>query len=136
MIFAACIIPFFPKLLPLDATAMESALVNLLRNAAEAGRDGVNVFVQTLFSGDEVVLLVCDDGPGIEREHLDRIFDPFYSTKRASKGTGLGLSLVHRTVVEHDGSIRVRSRPGQGTTFEIRLPVSTGGESDDRRAGG
>lgn len=109
--------------LSLDSNAMESAMVNLLRNAAEAGRNGVVVSVKTRLEGDVVTVVVDDDGPGIAPEHLDHIFDPFYSTKLSDKGTGLGLSLVHRTVTDHGGSIRVDSREGLGTTFTIKLPI-------------
>ena len=109
--------------LRLDANAMESAMVNLMRNAAESGRHGVTVSVKTRLEPDAVTVEVSDDGPGIEPEHLGHVFDPFYSTKRSNKGTGLGLSLVHSTVTDHGGSIRVSSELGKGTRFEIRLPV-------------
>lgn len=108
----------------LDANAMESAMINLMRNAAESRRHGVTVSVRTGLDGDTVIVEVSDDGPGIAPEHLDHVFDPFYSTKRSGKGTGLGLSLVHSTVIDHGGEIRVTSSEGVGTTFEIRLPLS------------
>ena len=109
--------------LRLDANAMESAMVNLMRNAAESGPHGVTVSVKTRLESDAVTVEVSDDGPGIEPEHRDHVFDPFYSTKRSNKGTGLGLSLVHSTVTDHGGTIRVSSELGKGTSFEIRLPV-------------
>jgi signal transduction histidine kinase/PAS domain-containing protein len=107
----------------LDANAMESAMVNLMRNAAESRELGVTVSVRTRLDGDTVIVEVSDDGPGIAPEHLDHVFDPFYSTKRSRKGTGLGLSLVHSTVIDHGGVIRVTSSEDVGTTFEIRLPL-------------
>lgn len=123
--------------LELDANAIESAMVNLLRNAAESGRDGVSITVETRRDADTVVILVKDDGPGIASEHLDHIFDPFYSTKRSDKGTGLGLSLVHRIVTDHGGTIRVDSRVGEGTAFTIELPISNDptGAHDEASAG-
>jgi signal transduction histidine kinase/PAS domain-containing protein len=107
----------------LDANAMESAMVNLMRNAAESRELGVTVSVRTRLDGGTVIVEVSDDGPGIAPEHLDHVFDPFYSTKRSRKGTGLGLSLVHSTVIDHGGVIRVTSSEDVGTTFEIRLPL-------------
>jgi len=110
-----------PTLL-LDAVSMESALVNLLRNSAEAGPPGVTIEARTWEESEHVHLTIADDGPGMEPEVLDRLFTPFFSTKRGSKGTGLGLALVHRTISTHDGDIDVHSRPGEGTVFEIRIP--------------
>jgi signal transduction histidine kinase len=117
----------------LDANAMESAMINLMRNAAESRQMGVTVSVRTRLDGDTVIVEVSDDGPGIAPRHLDHVFDPFYSTKRSGKGTGLGLSLVHSTVVDHGGEIRVTSREDVGTTFEIRLPLTdaAGGSGEE-----
>jgi CheY-like chemotaxis protein len=67
-------------------------------------------------------LFVVDSGPGIAIEHLDRIFDPFWTTKSPGEGTGLGLSLVHSIVTEHGGRIRVDSEPGNGAAFQVELP--------------
>lgn len=123
--------------LRLDANAMESAMVNLMRNAAESGRLGVAVSIRTRLESGAVTVEVSDDGPGIAPEHIDHVFDPFYSTKRADKGTGLGLSLVHNTITDHGGTIGVTSRVGEGTTFEIRLPVSDETKvSNDKAAAG
>ena len=71
-----------------------------------------------------MVVAVEDTGSGIAPEHLSRIFDPFFTTKPEGKGTGLGLSIVQRIVEKHGGRIDVRSTPGQGTTFTVRLPLS------------
>jgi two-component system NtrC family sensor kinase len=68
---------------------------------------------------------VADTGGGIEPEHLDQIFEPFFSTKPVGKGTGLGLSVSYGIVRQHGGSIQVQSQPGQGSTFTIALPVPT-----------
>ena len=69
------------------------------------------------------MIQVSDTGRGIDPEALDRVFDPFFTTKPLGKGTGLGLSICYGTVKEHGGTITVRSTPGAGTTFTIRLPV-------------
>jgi two-component system NtrC family sensor kinase len=66
---------------------------------------------------------IADTGHGIPPEHLERIFDPFYTTKEVGKGTGLGLSVSQGIVARHGGSIRVQSRVGKGSTFTIWLPL-------------
>ena len=65
---------------------------------------------------------MVDDGCGIPEEIQDRIFEPFFTTKDSGKGTGLGLAIVAQVVEDHRGTIRVKSKPGEGTGFEIRLP--------------
>ena len=65
---------------------------------------------------------MADDGPGIAEENLERIFDPFFSSKGRDKGTGLGLSLVQRTIADHGGSIEAHSHLGEGTAERLNLP--------------
>jgi signal transduction histidine kinase len=111
-----------PPLL-LNATAMEHAVMNLLRNAAEAGSGRhVTIRVRTQRAEANVSLSVSDDGPGIAAEHLDRVFTPLFSRRKHRDGSGLGLSLVHRAVTSHGGTIRVQSKPGEGTKFVVELP--------------
>jgi len=74
-------------------------------------------------AGPHVVLLVADTGTGIPPEHMDRIYDPFFTTKEPGKGTGLGLSTVLGIVRNHSGFIRVESKPGKGTQFRVYLPA-------------
>lgn len=64
-----------------------------------------------------------DTGSGIEPEALSKIFEAYYTTKEKGKGTGLGLAMVQKTMIEHHGAVTVSSRVGEGTTFEIYLPV-------------
>jgi len=72
--------------------------------------------------GGYVRLSVHDTGHGIDHSNLDRIFEPFYTTRAVGKGTGLGLSVVHGIAVSHSGDITVESKPGKGTTFRVYLP--------------
>jgi len=110
----------------LDAAAVERLVVHLMRNSIEASAAGkARVRVATERAGDDRVrLTVSDRGRGIEPALLGRIFDPFFSTRRTSGGVGLGLSLVHGIVEEHGGAIDVESRPGEGSTFRVELPLA------------
>lgn len=106
-----------------DATKIQRAVHNLARNAAEAlgGRGGTFVIgVDRCPDSGALVLTFTDDGPGIPEEMQSRIFTPF-TTHGKAEGTGLGLAIVRRVVEDHEGSIHVRSEPGQ-TTFTIVLP--------------
>jgi len=103
-------------------------LLNLLRNAVDATpeRDGniqMGTRVQTGAGDASVVeISVEDNGCGIAAELVDRIYEPFFTTKR--DGTGLGLALVQRAVEEHRGSIRCESLPGKGTVFRLVIPCA------------
>ena len=72
---------------------------------------------------------IRDTGIGIPKEHLDNLFEPFFSTKAEGKGVGLGLSVSYGIIDKHHGLIKVDSAPGQGTTFRVHLPVQ---ETEDR----
>ena len=74
--------------------------------------------------GNLVRITFTDDGPGIPKENLQRIFNPFFTTKEVGKGTGLGLSICHGIVVEHGGKIFARSEKGQGATLVVELPLN------------
>jgi PAS domain S-box-containing protein len=102
---------------------MEQVFLNLLLNALDAMPGGGDLRATMRREGPEVMIQVSDTGRGIDPEALDRVFDPFFTTKPLGKGTGLGLSICYGTVKEHGGTITVRSTPGAGTTFTIRLPV-------------
>jgi two-component system, NtrC family, sensor histidine kinase HydH len=94
-------------------------LLNLGRNAIQAMAEGGLLQITAEAFGAEAVIKVTDNGGGIERQELARIFEPFYTTR--AKGTGLGLALCKKIVEEHGGGIEVQSAPGAGTTFSIRL---------------
>ncbi len=105
-----------------DPGRIRQVLWNLMRNAGEAAEGRVEVRVAAGdAAGDAVVIEVCDDGAGIEPAHLERVFEPFFSTK--SKGTGLGLATCHSIITEHGGTIRAENRPGGGCAFLIELPL-------------
>jgi PAS domain S-box-containing protein len=108
-------------LTPIDSTQIQQVLVNLIKNAMQAmTKDGV-LSIQTGEGSEAVWVSVADTGGGIPEEKLNRIFEPFYTTKK--KGTGLGLMIVQRIVRAHGGHIEVESQVGRGTTFRIWLPL-------------
>jgi two-component system sensor histidine kinase PilS (NtrC family) len=113
-----------------DAEQLTQVAWNLIRNAVEAtppgGRIRVDVFAQIRHGVRYVVATVSDSGEGIDPKNLDRIFNPFFTTKEG--GTGLGLSISQRIVHYHKGFIEVRSTPGGGSTFSVFLPSTQAGE--------
>ncbi len=106
-----------------DFAQLRQACVNVLMNACEAMPHGgrLVVGVGPAQGGSAVALSFADSGPGIPAEKLERVFDPFFSTKE--KGTGLGLSVVHGVVARHGGTVSIESAPGKGTSVVLRLPV-------------
>jgi PAS domain S-box-containing protein len=109
---------------------LQQVLLNLILNAKDAMADsaGGTLRLVTLQEGDRVTLQIGDTGSGIDPEHLDRIYDPFFTTKNAPrqgqhKGTGLGLSVSYGIVQEHGGHIQVDSVIGTGTTFRLDFPI-------------
>ena len=105
---------------------LHQVVLNLLLNAIHASPEGGVVKIRTYGhpGGNDVCIEVTDQGAGIPEEHLSRIFDPFFTTKGPDLGSGLGLMICHRVVQDHGGSIEVRSRPGDGATFCVRLPLA------------
>ena len=104
---------------------LEQVVMNLFVNAEQALAEvehARNLIVRSRRGAGVVSISVYDNGPGIPPEELDRIFDPFYSTKD-EQGTGLGLSLVHKIVTEHEGRIDVESEEGDGVLFTVQLPA-------------
>ncbi len=103
--------------------------MNLLINAADAMNDRGQITIATRLiteDGKEFIEIeFTDTGPGIPEEHMGKLFEPFFTTKPVGKGTGLGLAVTHGIVRKHGGHIKVRSTLGKGTSFFIRLPVST-----------
>ena len=102
---------------------IQQVLFNLILNARDAMPSGGWLTLKTSLEGRDVVVLVSDTGEGIPEADLPRIFDPFFTTKDVGQGTGLGLAVSYGIVQEHGGSIRVSSSNGQGSRFEVRLPI-------------
>jgi signal transduction histidine kinase len=107
--------------IPGDWDHLQAALGNLLRNAVEATPAGGEILVSTTREGNEVLARVTDTGAGMTPDVQARVFEPYFSTKKA--GTGLGLPTVRRVVEEHGGTLTMQSEVGKGTQFTIRLPA-------------
>jgi signal transduction histidine kinase len=115
-----------------DYDLLKQALVNLLDNAFKFTAKGGTVEVRIRTDGDRAALEVSDTGRGIQAEHLQRIFDPYYrveGSRTQGGGMGLGLTIVRRIVSLHNGEIQVRSEPGKGTTLTVYLPLASDPES-------
>jgi two-component system NtrC family sensor kinase len=111
-----------------NAGRLQQVFLNLFLNARDAMPEGGILRIATS-NGDGVSVSVSDTGSGIAQEHIQRIYDPFFTTKSAprdgqQKGTGLGLSVTYGIIQEHAGKIRVESRPGEGTTFYLDFPLT------------
>ena len=106
---------------PFDAELLERVFFNLVLNAAQATAPGGAVTVKTRAAGGTAEISVIDRGAGIDAEHLDSIFNPFFTTK--PQGVGLGLAIVSKIVDEHGGKIAVESEPGKGSIFVVSLPM-------------
>jgi len=105
----------------IDPAQMKQVLLNLLKNAMQATAKGGSVSLATGSTPDDVWISVADSGSGIPADELNRIFEPFYTTKQ--KGTGLGLMIVQRILRAHGGRVELESRVGKGTTFRLWLPL-------------
>jgi two-component system, cell cycle sensor histidine kinase and response regulator CckA len=112
-----------------DRRRLVQVVTNLLMNAGQALEDEAPerhlIEVTTFDTEDSAIVRVRDTGPGIPPDLLNKIFEPFFTTKR-ERGTGLGLSLCSDIVRQHCGTVLALSEPGQGATFEVRLPFDTG----------
>jgi signal transduction histidine kinase len=110
---------------------LQQAITNLTQNAVDAVAKNGHVWVRTRPEARNVRIEVADDGPGIPRDALARIFTPFFTTKEVGKGMGLGLTITRQVIKQHGGTLEVDSTPGQGTTFTIRLPLASEAGMDD-----
>lgn len=105
-----------------DRNQMKQVLMNLIQNAAEAINNSGDIKIEIRNEENLVLLNISDNGIGMPKENLERIFNLYFTTK--ASGTGIGLSIIQRIVHEHDGIISVESQENVGTTFMIRLPIS------------
>jgi len=110
-------------------SSMRGACTNLMMNAVQAMPRGGRLTLRTARIPSGVALEVADTGEGVAEEHLDRIWDAFFTTKSVGQGTGLGLSITQRVVTSHGGTIRVESRRGEGARFIVELPIEGPGGS-------
>ena len=111
-----------------DPGQLNQVLVNLVVNAIQAMPEGGTLTLEIRSGKDHALLIVEDTGHGMTEDVRLRIFIPFFTTKDVNEGTGLGLPVVHGIVTLHRGTIRVRSRVGEGSRFEIRFPVGADDE--------
>ncbi len=119
--------PDLPEIM-VDHFQMQQVFLNIIINAeyfmSEAHNRGTLTITTKRHNGN-VRISIADDGPGIPKENLGRILNPFFTTKEAGKGTGLGLSICHGIVAEHGGQIYARNQPGKGATIFIELPINS-----------
>jgi signal transduction histidine kinase len=106
-----------------DRTLIKQALINIIRNGKEAMEGEGEMMVRSSHVGETIQIEIIDTGIGIPPDKLERIFDPYFTTKRT--GTGLGLATTKRIIEDHGGDIHCDSEPGKGTRFEIRLPIAS-----------
>ena len=109
----------------MDSGQIQQVFTNIILNAAEAidGQGEVTIATRIAESGDFIEIEFKDTGCGIPHENLDKIFDPFFTTKEVGRGTGLGLAVSYGIIARHRGTIEVKSSPGKGMTFIVRLPL-------------
>ena len=118
----------FPGDLPAvqgDAAQLEQVYLNLIGNALHAleGKEDGCIKISASSEAGQVVLRFEDNGCGIPPENLGKVFDPFFTTKPVGQGTGLGLSVSHGIIQQHEGTLRVESQVGAGTTFIVSIPA-------------
>ncbi|MCX8030817.1 MAG: response regulator [Thermodesulfovibrionales bacterium] len=102
---------------------LNQVFMNLLMNAVQALKEKGEIRIKTWSESDKIYVSISDTGIGIPKEHIDKIFNPFFTTKPVGEGTGLGLSIAYDIVRKHDGNITVKSELGVGSTFTVSIPV-------------
>ncbi|MCC3357656.1 PAS domain S-box protein [Bacillus sp. REN16] len=103
-----------------DENQIKQVFINLIKNSIDAMENGGTITIRTMVTNDSIYILFVDEGCGIPKSILERIGEPFYTTKE--KGTGLGLMVSYNIIENHNGEIKVDSKENEGTTFEIKLP--------------
>ncbi len=110
-------------LMKVNPDQIQQVFMNLIINALDAMPEGGKLWIQIKMEGECIAIVIRDSGHGIDEAVMEKIFDPFFSTKPLGRGTGLGLSICYGIIKEHNGTISVKSKRGEGTTFTISIPV-------------
>ena len=114
-----------PVLAPVNGQEIKQVVLNLLTNALDSVDEEGTVRIELAVRDNMAELSVADDGCGMEPAVLERVFEPFFTRRRAGQGTGLGLSIAHRIVADHGGAIEATSAgSGRGAVFCVRLPIA------------
>ena len=124
------IVPELPNIRG-DANQLQQVFTNMILNADQAMPEGGELRITADKSSDKPgMMMICfqDTGCGIAPEHLDKIFDPFFTSKATGQGTGLGLSISYGIIQDHRGEVSVQSKVSKGTIFTIYLPMEASGE--------
>lgn len=120
------------EIIKVDVSQIQQSLLNICSNGCDAMNNGGVLNISTFVVNEShcdfetkpfCVVKICDNGPGISDNIIDKIFQPFFSTKGVGKGSGLGLSVTHGIIANHGGHIKVSSTPGRGACFEIYIPI-------------
>lgn len=119
----------------MDGVAIEQVIVNLMKNAVESSAGAVRITLRTVCKPELAEVIVSDNGGGIPRESLPRIFEPHYSTKHGAAARGLGLSICSELVTAHGGKLRVQSEVGRGSVFTVELPRANRRPTEAARRG-
>lgn len=117
-----------------NRSELQQVFLNVILNSFQAMNSAGRLTIDTGIEGAQAMIRIEDTGPGIEKENMDRIFEPFYTTKE--RGTGLGLAIVSRIVESHAGRVTIESEPGRGTRCTIRIPAYELSEGTGLKAGG
>lgn len=114
-----------------NSSQISQVVTNILVNSIQAlGDSSGRITLSESIVGEHIVVDICDNGPGMEKEVADRVFEPFFTTKDQDEGTGMGLSLCYKLISEHDGWIDLETSPGNGACFKIYLPLNHSEEDD------
>ncbi len=102
---------------------LQQVFLNMAINARDAMPKGGRIFISSMLEGFNLTVRFCDTGSGISQENIEKVFQPFFTTKEEGKGTGLGLAISRNIIAQHQGQIRVESELNKGTSFIITLPI-------------
>jgi len=107
----------------IDKELMQDVFMNIINNSMQSIKNEGEITLKTLRNNNHFEIEISDNGAGIDKDNLDKIFKPFFTTKSYGQGTGLGLAFAERVIKKHDGKIEVKSLKGKGTTFKLTFPL-------------